>query len=134
MRQQQRGRSTLGMLLMLCLGLFLLMFGMKTVPFYFDDRFYVQPGLKKLARGSGSIIGSDPKHIRQVLSKYMQMNNVRSAAANPKNWKITQDGEDFTVVIDYTVKNKLFGNLELLMHFQHRLDTVTPELCCHYRD
>lgn len=134
MRYKQAGGSTMGMLMLAGLAVFLLLFAFKTVPHYFDDRFYVKAGLKQIARDSASLAGREPSTIRASLSKYMQVNNVRSAAADGNNWTITQDEGHTTVIIDYSVKANLFGNLDLLMRFRHRLDTATPELCCTYRD
>lgn len=134
MHRKQAGGSTMGMLILAGLAVFLVLFAFKTVPHYFDDRFYVKAGLKQVARDSASLAGREPQAIRSTLSKYMQLNNVRSAASDSKNWNIEQNEGHSTVVIDYSVQVNLFGNLDLLMRFRHRLDTATPELCCTYHD
>lgn len=125
----QRGMSLTGILLVAFIFGSILLFASKTVPEYIDDRF-VKATLKKISQGSGSIVGKSKRVVRDRLTKAFSLNNVRDAASDPKNWVIEAHDEHFIVIIDYEVRNNLFSNIDVVMHFRHRLDTRTPELCC----
>ncbi len=126
---KQSGMSLTSMLVVAFIFGSLLLFMSKTVPAFIDDRF-VKSSLKSLTSGSMNIVGKTPRVVRTNLSQQMNMNNVRGAPMDGKNWVIERDGEHFVVVIDYEVRNNLIANIDVVMHFRHRLDTKTPDLCC----
>jgi len=128
----QKGMSFSGILaLMLVIGSFL-MFASKTVPAYVDDR-VIQTTLKKLTQGDNDIRGKSKSFVRGVINKSLSINNIRSSAGDLKSWVITQNDEHFIVDLEYEVRESLFSNIDVVMHFKHRLDTRNPELCCKVR-
>lgn len=126
---KQSGVSLTTMLVVAFIFGSLLLFMSQTVPAFIDDRF-VKASLKSLTSGSMNIVGKSPRVVRTNLSQQFNMNNVRGAPIDQKNWMIERDGEHFVVVVDYEVRNNLVANIDVVMHFRHRLDTRTPELCC----
>lgn len=125
----QKGMSFGGILvLMLVIGSFL-MFASKTIPAYVDDRI-VQSTLKKLTQGDNDIRGKGKSFVRGIITKSLAINNIRSSAGDLKSWVITQNDEHFIVDIEYEVRESLFSNIDVVVHFKHRLDTRSPELCC----
>lgn len=125
----QKGMSFTGILAsMLVIGSFLI-FASKTIPAYVDDR-VIQSILKKLTHGDNDIRGKGKRFVRDAITKSLLVNNIRSTAGDLKPWVITQDDEHFTVDIEYEVRENFFSNIDVVMHFKHRLDTRSPELCC----
>ncbi|GAA6153711.1 DUF4845 domain-containing protein [Pseudoteredinibacter isoporae] len=126
---RQTGMSLTSVLVIVFIFGSLLLFLSQTVPAFIDDRF-VKASLKSLTSGSMGIVGKSPRIVRDNLSKQFGMNNVRTAASDPKNWEIERIDEHYIVTIDYEVRNNLISNIDVVMHFRHRLDTRSPELCC----
>ncbi|MBB6523713.1 DUF4845 domain-containing protein [Pseudoteredinibacter isoporae] len=126
---RQAGMSLTTMLVMVFIFGSMLLFLSQTVPAFIDDRF-VKATLKSLTSGSMGIVGKSPRVVRDNLSKQFGLNNVRTAASDPKNWEIERIDEHYIVIIDYEVRNNLISNIDVVMHFRHRLDTRSPELCC----
>lgn len=128
----QKGMSFSGILaLMLVIGSFLI-FASKTIPAYMDDRMILST-MKKLTQGDNDIRGKDKRFVRDVISKSLLVNNIRSVAGDLKSWVITRDDEHFVVELEYEVRESLFSNVDVVVHFKHRLDTRNPELCCKVR-
>ncbi|MCV6615976.1 MAG: DUF4845 domain-containing protein [Cellvibrionaceae bacterium] len=129
---KQLGITVSGALVLLFIFGCLLLFASKTVPAYMDDRF-VEAALRKLPTGENSIIGRSSEHVRTQLTRTFTLNNVRGQAADPKSWEIQRVDDHFIVIIDYEVRNNLFSNTDVVMHFRHKLDTRNPEDCCRDR-
>lgn len=126
---RQQGMSLTSMLVVAFIFGSLLMFLSQTVPAFIDDRF-VKSTLVSLTNGSMSVVGKSPRTVRDNLTKQFSLNNVRGAASDPKNWTIERIDDHFIVIIDYEVRNNLISNIDVVMHFRHRLDTRNPEICC----
>lgn len=126
---RQSGMSLTTVLVIVFIFGSLLLFMSKTIPAFIDDRF-VKASLKSLTSGSMSIVGKSTRTVRDNLDKQFGMNNVRTAAVDPKNWEIERIDDHYIVTIDYEVRNNLVSNIDVVMHFRHRLDTRNPELCC----
>ncbi len=126
---RQSGMSLTTVLVIVFIFGSLLLFMSKTIPAFIDDRF-VKASLKSLTSGSMSIVGKSTRTVRDNLDKQFGMNNVRTAAIDPENWEIERIDDHYIVTIDYEVRNNLISNIDVVMHFRHRLDTRSPELCC----
>lgn len=127
-KQHQRGMSTITLLVYLCFGGLVLLCCAKILPSMYDDRFLVSKVLEDMALDP-ELPEFSKSRIKGDIDKFFSMNGIRGEAT--KGVKVVRYGEGMLVNIKYEVRENLFKNIDVVMHFEHQLNTATKE-CCEY--
>lgn len=126
--KKQSGMSAIEIL---CYGFTICVLGMaavKIAPSYYDAEFVVVKGLEAL-RDDPELADKNKGQLKSALGKYFSINGIRDEAANGVVVKRISEG--YLVNVDYTVERPLYKHIDLKMHYQYQLNTVTKE-CCEY--
>lgn len=118
----QKGLSTLGMLLTLLIGGFVLTCALKIGPLYLDD-YFVGAALKSL--DGERIETMDSGSIRRSLDRYFMVNNVRDVSA--RDATVSRERDRVTVALDYERRVNLIGNLDVVVVFTNRFDSSSSQ-------
>ncbi|MFT5083215.1 MAG: hypothetical protein ACI9Y1_001255 [Lentisphaeria bacterium] len=129
MKNNQRGLSSIGWLVVLSIASIIITCTVKMVPAYADDR-YVVDALKTLVKNNPDLASLKEVQIKSQLGKYLAINSVNSAAENSFEVKKRRGG----VVVNsiYEVRVPIIINIDVVMTFKHQLDTQNASACCKY--
>lgn len=131
-RQNQRGISMLGLLLLLLVVAFVMLTAFKLAPIYAENR-YVVTGLRSLASDGESLRAMSASEIRGALKRYYTINGVRSEG--PKNIEVERHGRDHVLVkVDYEVRENFLYNVDVVVVFRNHLDSARFDECCSAQD
>lgn len=123
----QRGMSSLGWLSVLAIGGFIMLCVFRLTPAYMEDR-YIQEALRSLADENGEIQDMTNGEIRQKLSSFYMVNNIRSQSA--KDIKIERKRDQILVKMEYEVRVPIMANVSAVMSFNNVWDSRRPYECC----
>lgn len=127
-KKYQAGMGTMTLLVYLCFAGIVLLCSAKIVPALYDDRVLVSKALESLAK-EPELQSMTKTEIKSKIDKFFSMNGIRGEAT--KGIKVVRYGEGMLVNIKYEVRNNLFKNIDVVMQFEHQLNTATKE-CCEY--
>jgi hypothetical protein len=125
--RKQRGISMIHLTFYLMVGGFLANFGVKVIPMYADNR-YIIAALKTLIEGGNNLTSMSDADIRRKMDSFYIVNNVRNQ--DPKDLKIDRQADRVIVTLDYELRENLFLNADVVVHFVNQLDSTRPALCC----
>lgn len=126
--KKQAGMNSALLMFILVMSGFLLMLAFHLVPPYASNR-YVVSALKSLAESHPDDLGTMTKAaIRQELSKFYMVNNVRGDAATAL--EVTKTQEKTIITIAYEVRKPFTANIDTVVKFENVLDSSKPEECC----
>ncbi len=123
----QRGMSSLGWLSVLAIGGFIMLCVFRLTPGYMEDR-YIQEALRSLADENGEIQDMTNGEIRQKLSSFYMVNNIRSQSA--QDIKIERKRDQILVQAEYEVRVPIMANVSAVMSFNNVWDSRRPYECC----
>ena len=123
----QRGMGAIGWLCVILIVVFFGTSAFKMVPAYNENQM-IKTALRSLADGPDNVHEMPKSEIRSQLRKFYTINNVRGEAA--KNLEIDRQRDQTLVKINYEVREKLFGNVSVVMTFNNVLDSSKPDACC----
>src|SRR5690554_1685344 len=126
--KKQSGMSALLLLFILSTGGFLIFCLIKLGPVYSENN-HVRNALKTLARNhADSLGGLSNTVIRQELSKYYTINNVRGEAT--KALEVERLQGRTLISVNYEVRIPLVVNIDAVLKFNNVLDSSRPDECC----
>jgi hypothetical protein len=114
-KQEQKGMTLLGALMLAAIVAFFAYVAIKLVPIYVEN-FGVTSSLKSL--GEEDLQGVGAAEIRSRLLKRLEVNNVSSVT--PDRIKIRSEESFRIVTVDYEVRTRFYGSLYLLVAFNDR--------------
>lgn len=114
----QRGASTLVMLVMVLFFGALLTLVVKVGPFYLDD-LTVQEAVESLD-GTEGLSRMGPAEVMSLINKRLTVNNVRSL--DTESFKIEKNGEFVIIKLVYEKRTNLFRNLDAVVSFNHEYE------------
>lgn len=113
MKQQQRGMTMIGFLMVLCLGIFFAYCAMKIVPMYIEY-YSVKQALKGLA--DDSEMANAPKDkVREMFRRRLDMSYAEHVKTD--SLKIESGNGGYKMVVDYERREELFANLDVVGKF-----------------
>ncbi|MGM0570415.1 DUF4845 domain-containing protein [Marinobacter sp.] len=112
---QQRGASTLGILIAVLFFASLLTLVIKLGPAYLDD-YTVQGALEGLD-GEEGLAQMTPADVRRLVTKRLSVNNVDGF--NAKDIQIEKDGDTVVISLDYEVRTHVVSNVDAVISFSH---------------
>ncbi len=115
---RQSGASALVIMIMVLFFGGLLTLAIKLGPAYLDD-ITIQEALESL-EGTEDLSTMGPAQVRSLINKLLSVNNVRGF--DEKNITVEKDGDLVIINVDYEVRNKLFRNVDTVIHFQHEYE------------
>ncbi|WP_232802287.1 DUF4845 domain-containing protein [Alloalcanivorax mobilis] len=113
-RSRQRGLSLLGWVVVMIV---LAVFGtaaFRMVPAYMEYN-TIRSAITSLLEDSQSALMSE-REVRNALSKRFTINQVTAISAN--DLEIDKEGGELVVGVDYEVRQPLFYNVSVVMHFE----------------
>lgn len=128
--KQQQGLSMIGWLCLIVLFGFSVLVVSKLGPHYIDNR-YVVSALKTLA-DNPDLSRMAPGEIRSSLSKIFTVNNIRGKAT--ESVKVVKNSNATQVTIAYEERINLIYNIDVVLVFNHLLDSRSPGDCCKVPD
>lgn len=113
--KNQRGASTLGILIAVLFFGSLITLAIKLGPIYLDD-ITIQEALESLedTENLGKLRADD---VRKLIRKRLSVNNVRGF--DEKQIEIKKDGDMVLINLEYEVRTDLFQNVDAVVHFNH---------------
>lgn len=99
----------------------------KMIPAY-TENLTVEAGLRSLTDDIEPVHEMSKGEIRQKLSNFYTINNVRGPAT--ENLEIDRNRDRTLVQVNYEVRESLFANIAVVMTFNNQLDSSKPEECC----
>ncbi|MDC0662630.1 DUF4845 domain-containing protein [Marinobacter sp. SS21] len=114
----QRGASTITMLVMVLFFGALLTLLVKVGPFYLDD-LTIQEAVESLD-GTEGLSRMGPAQVMSLINKRLTVNNVRSL--DPESFKIEKNGELVIIKLVYEKRTNLFRNLDAVVSFNHEYE------------
>ncbi len=111
--KRQRGVTFVGMLFIAGLIVFAAIIGLKLVPAYIEYATVVNI-LREIARSPEGRTGS-PKDIQTSFRKRTQIDAIETI--KPEDIEIDKEGDQVVLTANYSVKIKLFGNLNACIDF-----------------
>lgn len=119
--RQQRGMSTLGVLVVIGLIGLAITCGLKMVPAYID--YWALKGIFESVELEPSIKQSSPKEIEGMLQRRLDINSVRGFNQKDAVSIRKEDGQIF-IEFYYEVRESLFANVDVVMKFEHNFKTA----------
>ncbi|MDX1457242.1 MAG: DUF4845 domain-containing protein [Marinobacter sp.] len=114
----QRGASTIVMLVMVLFFGALLTLVVKVGPFYMDD-LTVQEAVESLDNTAG-LSRMGPAEVMSLINKRLTVNNVRSL--DTESFEIEKNGEIVIIKLVYEKRTNLFRNLDAVVSFNHEYE------------
>ncbi|MDX1754480.1 MAG: DUF4845 domain-containing protein [Marinobacter sp.] len=116
--RNQRGASTITMLVMVLFFGALLTLIVKVGPFYLDD-LTVQEAVESL-NDVEDLSRMGPAQVMSLINKRLTVNNVRSLDTD--SFKVEKDGELVIIKLNYEKRTNLFRNLDAVVSFNHEYE------------
>lgn len=129
MYKSQRGLSTIGWALVLCIVIFFGLFAKTVVPAY-NESFYVKSALKSLAENNSNLSELSRSEVMSQLNKFAVVNQLSKTVMD--GFEVKSYKTSFVVNSVYEVREPLFYNIDLVITFKRQLNAMTPEICCPY--
>ncbi len=117
-KRNQRGASTLTMLVMVLFFGALLTLLVKVGPFYLDD-LTIQEAVESLD-GTEGLSRMGPAQVMSLINKRLTVNNVRSL--DLESFEIEKNGELVIIKLVYEKRTNLFRNLDAVVSFNHEYE------------
>lgn len=118
MKRLQRGMSAYTLILLLIVGGFFALCGIKIIPHYVDY-FTLKKAMAKFQEEPNAAEMSTSK-INESLRTKLTMNNLKHVGFDSFLVERTQDGTFIT--LDYEIQEHLFANIDVLLTFKHEVE------------
>lgn len=113
-RRRQKGVSLLGLLVVLILGAFVAMLGLRVIPIYLESM-TVASVVDDVA-GNPELSGARPGEVRSALMRQLQVNSIDKLGRN--DISVERSGEGVTIVVAYERRFPLIANLDGVASFR----------------
>ncbi len=118
---QQRGMTGIGWLFVIAFIVLIMMMAIKLIPVYIEQ-FNVSSVLSSLKSEPG-IATMSGGEVTGTIMKRLDINMVKGVARD--NIYISQEGNNRIIEIEYQIQRKLLGNVDVLIHFNNRIEVAT---------
>ena len=115
--KRQDGVTLIGFLMLLVVVLFVAYIGFKLVPHYIDY-YSVRSAMNGVAKESQASPMSGAE-MRQSMASRLNVNYVD--AVGPEDIRFVR-GRGLSMVVEYQVREPLFGNIDACLSFEHSVD------------
>ncbi|WOG25563.1 DUF4845 domain-containing protein [Endozoicomonas sp. 8E] len=120
-KNRQKGLSTLGWLVAIMVGGFMIMLALRVAPIYLDD-YAIKKVLTSLDARPG-IEEADVDQVREWLNKGLLTNRVQ--LAREESSVLRDKGQSVAVEINYERRVHLIHNADLVLTFEHNWNAKT---------
>ena len=123
---RQQGKSLIGWLFTMMIAILLIQIVVKLSPAYLQS-YYVEDILKRLPMNH-TLSDMPLSDVQETLNKSFMLNNIGSAASGALKMRRVDD--NVLITMDYEERISFFANIDVVLSFQHHLDSSIPEQCC----
>ncbi len=116
--RKERGISSIGLLVVVALGAFFLLCGLKLIPLYLDS-WFVQGSLNKMR--DEDLTSMTNRQIRSKIDSHFSIDGVRDISV--RDIKIVRDKGRVTLNLDYEKRINFLGNLDVVVAFSNTIDS-----------
>jgi len=118
----QRGASLGIVLIVIVLVVFFGNLAVNMVPVYMN--FMQVKSSMAAVHAKQDVIAGGPRKIAGAISSQLYINNVRSVSSDSFDFEKTNQG--WVVTVNYDVQKPIFGNVDVIMHFDHSETYLKP--------
>lgn len=118
-RLGQRGMGLSGMMFVFVLVAFIAVILLRTAPAYMDF-LALRSAMNSVAQSPEPIAGGRPA-IMDLINRRLEINNVRDVEPGSFAFQKRDDGT-YEVGVDYEVRRPLFGNVDVVLTFNHKVE------------
>lgn len=118
LKRLQRGMSAYSLLLLLAVGGFFALCGIKIIPHYVDY-FTLKKAMSKLEEEPNAA-QLPVRKINESLRTKLTMNNLKHIGMDSFVIERTQEGT--FVILDYEIQQPMFANIDVLLTFKHEIE------------
>lgn len=111
--QSQRGMSMISWLVVIAVGVFFVLIGIKMVPTYLEN-YSIRTVLNNMEEDR-SVRTMSPAQMKESFIKRIKINNVYTF--DPKTIKIKKEKNGTLFAVDYEVRKPVAGNVAIVMSF-----------------
>lgn len=115
---KQKGMTTIGWVFVIMLIAIVTLFALRLIPIYIDG-FSVASSLESLKNEHG-LAKKSPTYIKNTLLKRFDINSVRDVTKD--DIYIEHANGMMTIEVDYEVRQKLVGNLDIVVVFLEKIE------------
>lgn len=123
---KQQGKSLIGWLFTLLIAGLLIQIVVKLSPSYLQS-YYISDILKRFANDH-AVSDMSTADIREQLTQRFSINNINSVATSAL--KLHRVDDKVLIHMNYEERIRFFANIDVVLSFQHHLDSSQPEQCC----
>ncbi len=116
--RKQRGMTALGWILIILLGIFFALVGLKLFPIY-RDSMYISSVLKDLSV-EPEARSMSPSELTSTILKRLDINSVYNIQR--EDIFVEKNGDSKIVSIEYEVRTPLMGNIDLVVYFDKSVE------------
>jgi hypothetical protein len=122
----QSGKSLFSWLLTLFIVGFLAQSAIKISPAYLDS-YYIKEILISLSSDT-ELSEMSPSEVQEKITKSLDINNIDGEPLSAL--KVRRVDGNIVIDIDYEKRIGFFANIDIVLSFEHHLDSSVPNECC----
>ena len=115
---RQRGMTTIGVVLVLAMGAFFVLIGLKLYPIYYDS-FKVGAALDSL-KTDPSLATKPSAEVVDRLMKRLSIDNVDHVEKSDVS--VEKSGKGLNVSVDYEARKNIVGNIDVVVSFSKAVE------------
>lgn len=119
---QQGGISALGFIIILLMIAFFTMIALKLMPIYYEN-FKISSALRSLKKEPG-INEKANVELRDIMRRRFRIDNIDDI--EPSQIEFKHDRNKLLIVLDYEVRQEFFGNVDVVVSFDDRIEIENP--------
>lgn len=116
-RNRQKGITMWGIMTIVAVGVFFLFLFFKMFPPYLEDA-QISSVLSNFASSSGAR-NKVPAQVIESIERRFDIEGVKNVTR--RDIKIVPEGNSYAVEVDYFVEIPMFGNVSVMIDFEHRV-------------
>ena len=113
--QKQKGMTFISWVIIIAIIGFHFMIGIRVMPILADAH-TIEKVWKDLGTDT-SLVGANPKKIRQAITRKLRVNNV--TLLKSENIEVKKSSGEYIVTARYEPRGKIVGNMDFIMTFTH---------------
>ncbi len=114
----QKGMSITGWITIIAVVLFLILLGVRMVPSYME--FYSMSKILESIKDDPQYRRTAPKQLRKIFDRRININSIYDF--DPKYLKIDRSKGQTSMILDYSIKKPVIGNVSVVMDFHKEVD------------
>ena len=113
--QKQKGLTFISWVIIIAFIGFHFMVGIRVMPIL-ADAYTIEKVWKELSSDT-SLVGANPRKIRQAITRKLRVNNVNLLKS--ENIKVKKSKGNYVVTANYEPRGKIVGKMDFIMTFTH---------------